>query len=129
MSDLKTKNHNLDPKSNIRYRAYKFSLTIIKLIQGFPNEKIYWTISDQLLRSATSIGANIIEAKSSSSKKDFINFYHIALKSANEAVYWLYLLRDSNLIEESKISFIINESKEINNMLGASLLTMKRKKF
>jgi len=75
------------------------------------------------------VGANLVEAKSSSSKKDFMRYYGIALKSANETRYWLNLLKDSKLIEEKNILFLINESKEIANMIGSSLLTMKHKKI
>lgn len=129
MLDLKTQNQNSNLKSNIRYRAYQFSLTIIQFIQSFPDKKIFWVFADQLLRAATSIGANLIEAKSSSSKRDFIKFYEISLKSANETIYWLCLLRDSKLIETEKIQPLINEVKEIANMIASSLLTMKKKKI
>jgi len=128
MSKLKTQNQNLNLKSNIRYRAYHFSLKIIQLIQSFPEKKTYWIIGDQLLRAATSIGANLIEAKSSSSKRDFIKFYDIALKSANETRYWLSLLKDSNLASKSVIQPLLEETKEIADMIAASLLTMKNRK-
>ena len=128
MSKLKTQNHNQEVKTNLRHRTYYFSLSIIKLVSTFPNNKIYWVISDQLLRSATSIGANIIEAKASSSKKDFIKFYQIALKSANETKYWLCLLRDGTEIDNNKIIKLLDEAKEISNMLGSSVLTLKGKK-
>ena len=72
MSELKTKNQNLNLKTNVKYRAYYFSIDVIKFVGSLPNEKVYWVISDQLLRSGTSIGANIVEAKASSSKRDFI---------------------------------------------------------
>lgn len=128
MSNLKTQNQKLNLKTNLRYRAYHFSLAVIKLVSEFPNSRIYWAISDQLLRAATSIGANLIEAKAASSKRDFIKFYEIALKSANEARYWLYLLRDSNLINWEKIKSLISEVDEIARMTGSSLLTMKGKR-
>jgi four helix bundle protein len=127
MSYRKSQNDNSNVKTNIKYRAYYFSLSIIKLINDFPNKKIYWTIGDQLLRSSTSIGANLIEAKSSSSKRDFIKYYEIALKSANETEYWLYLIKDSNLYEQVQIDNLIKEIKEICNMFGASVLTLKGK--
>lgn len=129
MLNVKTQNHNLNLKTNVRYRAYQFSLRIIHFIDNLPNKRLYWIIGDQLLRSATSIGANLIEAKSSSSKKDFIKFYEIALKSANETEYWLYLIRDGKLIVESSLNDLINEIKEISKMIAASLLTLKNKKF
>lgn len=128
MSNLKTQNQNLKLKSNIRYRAFQFSLTIIKFISDLPKKQPFFIINDQLLRCSTSIGANLIEAKASSSKKDFIHFYEIALKSANETLYWLCLLRDINLIEKDKVNDLIKEAKEIANMIGSSLLTMKNKK-
>ena len=119
-----------DYKTNNRLRAYKFSLEIILFCKSLPNKRIYWSIGDQLLRSGTSIAANVIEAKSSSSRKDFINFYSIALKSANETLYWLCVLRDTKLddVDLLKVAQLISELKEILKMLGRSLITLKRRK-
>jgi len=128
MSNLKTQNNNLNLKSNLRYRAYKFSLMVIKFVSSFPNKRIYWIMEDQLLRSAMSIGANIIEAQASSSRREFIKFYEIALKSANETKYWLCLLRDGYLINKEEVAKILKEAEEVSNMLGSSLLTLKGKK-
>lgn len=127
--NLRTQNHNLKLKSNLRQRSYGFSLEIIHFVNQLPSRKIYWTISDQLLRSATSVGANIIEAKASSSKRDFIKFYEIALKSANETKYWLLLLNESGLVKNRTIEHLIKEAEELGRMLGSSLLTMKGKKI
>ena len=128
MSNLKTQNCNSNLKTNLRYRAYHFSLSIIKFVSSLPEKKVYWIIGDQLLRSATSIGANLIEAKASSSRKDFIKFYEIALKSANETKYWLCLMRDAQLAEKDKMEQILQEAEEIAKMIAASLLTLKGKK-
>lgn len=128
MSNLKTQNQNLKLKSNIRYRAFYFSLSVIKFIVDLPKKQPFFIIIDQLLRSSTSIGANLVEAKGSSSKKDFIHFYEIALKSANETLYWLYLLKECGLIKDNKINELIKEAKEIADMVGSSLLTMKNKR-
>ena len=128
MLDFKSKNHNLNLRTDVRYRAYQFSLVVIKLVATFPEKRVFWIIGDQLLRAATSIGANLIEAKASSSKRDFIKFYQIALKSANETIYWLGLLKDAQLIESSRLELIIREVEEISRMIAASLLTMKGKK-
>jgi four helix bundle protein len=128
MSNLKTQNQSLNLKADLRRRSFKFSLIVLEFIKLLPNTKVYWVIVDQLIRAATSIGANIIEAKSSSSKRDFIRFYEIALKSANETKYWLYLLREGKLVERARVDFIIKEAEEIANMLGSSLLTLKGKK-
>ena len=128
ISNLKTQNQMSNVKSaNIKHRAYLFSLKIICLVKNFPQNKIYLIFTDQLLRAATSIGANLIEAKASSSKRDFIKFYEIALKSCNETIYWLYLLRDSKLIKKEKTKPLIDEATEISKMVGSSLLTLKGK--
>jgi len=117
-------------KDQLKYRAYRFSIKIIKFIATLPNQRTYWVIIDQLLRSATSIGANIIEAQAASSRKDFIKFYEIALKSANETKYWLGLLRDATDANKENVNLLLEEAKELGNILGASLLTLKgRKKF
>ncbi len=128
-SKLKTQSNSSKRKTELRYRCYDFSIAIIKFIDSLPNQKTYWVIADQLLRSATSIGANIIEAKASSSRRDFIRFYEIALKSANETKYWLCLLRDATKAERISVNKLLKETEEISKMLGSSILTLKNKKF
>jgi len=117
-------------QNNLKYRAYHFSIMMIDFLEVLPKDYIYQTIGGQVLRSATSIGANIIEAQAGRTKKDFINFYHIALKSANETKYWLFILKEklkqSNL--KTDVEILLKEAIEISNMLGASLLTMKNKR-
>lgn len=117
-----------DGKSNNKLRAYRFSLQIIAFISTFPDKRIYWVIGDQLLRSSTSIGANIVEAKSSSSRREFIKYYEIALKSANETMYWLCLLRDSGLVSKESVAPVLKEAVELSKMIGSSLLTLKGKR-
>jgi len=129
----KAQSHNLKLKAvektqQVKYRAYQFSIKIIQFTSQFPNKRVFWIIADQLIRAATSIGANIIEAQAASSKRDFIKFYEIALKSANETKYWLGLLRDATEVEKKKVNGLLNESAEIAKILGASLLTLKGKK-
>ncbi|KUK83893.1 MAG: hypothetical protein XD98_0218 [Microgenomates bacterium 39_6] len=128
-SKFKVQSNNSKRKIELRYRCYDFSIAVIKFIDHLPNQKTYWVISDQLLRSATSVGANIIEAKSSSSRRDFIRFYEIALKSANETKYWLCLLRDATEANKVRIENLLKETEEISKMLGSSILTLKNKKF
>lgn len=129
ISNLKSKNHNSNIKSNnVKVRAYHFSLDIIRFINDLPNKRAFWSIGDQLIRSATSVGANLIEAQASSSKREFIKFYAIALKSANETKYWIALLRDSYEDLKPACNKLLAEVTEIGNMLGSSILTMKGKK-
>jgi len=79
-------------KNILQSRSYGLSLEVINLLEAFPRNYIYQTLGKQLLRSATLVGANIIEVQAGRTKRDFTNFYHIALKSANETKYWLALL-------------------------------------
>jgi four helix bundle protein len=124
MEKQKGKNKNI-----LKYRAYQFSLDIIDLLLLLPKNYIFEVIGKQLLRSATSIAANIIEAQAGRTKKDFINFYHIALKSSNETKYWICVVREKleNKDLKSKIADWLQEAVEISNMLGDSIVTMKNK--
>ncbi|MFH0764456.1 MAG: four helix bundle protein [Candidatus Omnitrophota bacterium] len=110
---------------DIKERTLLFSLEIVKFLESFPKTYIADTIGKQLLRSATSIGANIVEAQAAPSKKDFTNFYNISLKSANETKYWLALwgkiLRDRN----TDIEKLQKEVDEISRILAKSILTIK----
>lgn len=81
---------------------------------------------DQLLRSATSIGANLVEGSAGASKKDFIKFYTIALKSANETKYWLYLLKETILQNNEQTVILINEVNEIAKVIGAIVVNAKK---
>ncbi len=111
-------------KDNFIKRALKFSIEVIKLTGLFPNKRQFWIIADQIIRSACSIGANMTEANSASSKKDYINFYSYALKSANETKYWLILLE--KLWNNPRIKGLIQEVEELARILAASIITMKK---
>lgn len=82
-------------KENFINRLVKFSVSVINLCEEIKDQKrILWPICDQLIRSATSVGANIVEAKGSDSKKDYTKFFEIALKSANETKYWFMVAQE-----------------------------------
>lgn len=115
-----------DKKEDFYKRTLAFSIRIIHLVDLLPRERSYWVIIDQLIRAATSIGANIIEAKAASSKKDYINFYSHALKSANETIYWLTLLRETRKIPLKEINLLLDEAKQLGNIIAASIITMKK---
>jgi len=121
-------NQNSKLKTELKYRAYQYSIKIIEFLDTLPKDITSEVITKQLLRSATSIGANIVEAKGSSSKKDFTNFFSHALKSANESLYWLGLLRDAKKINNAQLEYLLDETKELANILGSSILTLKGKK-
>ena len=111
----------------IRERAYAFSLDIIRLYQQIKARNEF-VLSKQLLRSGTSIGANIEEASAAQSRKDFIAKMSVASKEARETLYWLRLLRDSNICTVKELGGTIEESQEIIKMLTAIVKTSQTKK-
>ena len=122
---------NKDGKSKLelKRRAYIYALEIIKFIDSLDKRDMsVEIISKQLLRSATSIGANIIEAQAGSSKKDFTNFFSYSLKSANESKFWFGLLRDSGKSNKDRANLLLQETSELANILCSSILTLRGKR-
>jgi four helix bundle protein len=115
-------------KEQFYQRIYRYGLTIIKFVENLPKDQTSKILGNQLLRSDTSVAANIIEAKSASSKRDYLNFYQHALKSANESKLWICYLRDSGKINTDEWKKVLSETNEIANILAASILTMKNKR-
>jgi four helix bundle protein len=112
------------PPQNLPERTFIFSCRIVSLCQTldqFPG--VSRTLSNQLLRSATSIGANIEEGQGSQSTADFTSKYSIACKEARETHYWLRLLAATKIIKEDQIKDLINEA----NQLIAILVTIVKK--
>ena len=115
-------------KNEFKGRIYRFVLDVIGLVDRLPAEQASRIISDQLLRSTTSIGANVIEAQAASSRKDYTNFFTYSLKSANECKFWLGLLRDSGKGDKATVTKLLKEATEIANILATSILTLKGRK-
>lgn len=94
-----------ESKDNIIVKkSYSFALDVIKIYKFLIDEKKEYVISKQMLRSGTSVGANIHEAVASESKKDFIHKFGIAVKEARETSYWLNLLKDSDYLTDEKFN-------------------------
>ena len=116
-------------KSNIlKDKSYAFALRSIKLFQYLTAEHREYVLSKQLLRSGTSIGANIEEAFQGESRSDFIHKLSIANKEAFETHYWLRLLRDSEILTPKQAESLLHECDEIQRMLVAAIKTSKAKK-
>jgi len=112
-------------KENIvRNKSYDFALKIVKLSRELNDQKEF-VLSRQLLRSGTSIGANIEEADGAFSKKDFIYKMQIALKEAKESHYWIRLLRDTNFVSPKEANELLKECEEITYILTAILKKAK----
>ena len=116
-------------KEKLYQRIYKYALHIIALSKKLPIDISSQVLIKQLIRSGTSVSANLIEAKAASSKKDYINFYTHALKSANESKLWLSLIRDTVGESNEFTKSLIKETNEIANILAASIITMKKNKI
>ena len=105
-------------KENIlKDKSYLFSVRIVKLSQFLVKEQKEFILSKQILRSGTSVGANIREAEYGQSKADFIHKLSISLKEANETEYWLDLLFDTNYLEEKLYNSLKADIKELLKLL------------
>jgi len=115
-------------KQEFKLRIYRYVIRLIRFLVKIPNEPVSREIKSQLTRSGASIGANYFEAEAASSKKDYQNYFSIALKSTNESRFWLSVIMDANLLPvelSNECNELLKETKEIANILGASILTMK----
>lgn len=112
-------------KSIVYDKAFMFAIKIVNLYKSLCKEKHEFVLSKQLLRSGTSIGANISEALEGQSKKDFIAKLQISLKEANESRYWINLLKETDYIDEVCENDMINSLEEIIKILVSILKTSK----
>src|SRR5258706_12802694 len=120
---------NTEYKEQFKRRIYFYTLKSLKELEKIPTkDMIVQVIVEQLIRSLTSIGANIIEGQASSSRKDFTNFISYSLKSANETKFWLGLLRDLAKLDRTIANELLQETNEISKMLGSTVLKLKGRK-
>ncbi len=115
----------MNNKSVLLSKSTDFSIRIINLYKYLNEEKCETTLSKQVLRCGTSIGANINEANYAQSKADFISKLHIALKETAETEYWLYLLRKTSYLTNEMYDSIIPDCMEIKRILISSINTAK----
>ncbi len=111
-----------DAAKTLRDRSFAFALRIVKLIDVLDSERRDWTLSRQLLKSGTSIGANIREARFAQSTADFVSKLSIALKEAEETSYWLELLHGAQRISTADFQFL---SADLNFLIGTLVNTIK----
>ena len=115
------------PNSILREKSKKFAIDIIGICREMRKNKIEYSLVNQLLRSGTSIGANVHEAQFAQGTKDFISKFEIALKECNESDYWLDILLSTNSIEKNRCLKLRADCDEIRKMLISSVTTMKNK--
>lgn len=117
----------MEVKQTARYKSKHFAIRIVHLYQYLCNEKKEYVLSKQLLRSGTSIGANLAESECAISRKDFLSKIYIALKESNETLYWLELLYETGYISSIEYHSIKVDCEELHKILSATTKTMQTK--
>lgn len=114
-------------KDELSKRMIQFTLRIIRLAEKYQANRALSPVFNQLIRSGSSIGANVTEAQGSASRKDFKNYFHIALKSAKETNYWLLVLLEYGGDIALDAKQLQNENTQFIKILTSSILTIKSK--
>ena len=117
----------MEKKDVLKEKSFEFAVRIVKLVNYLQEEKKEFILSKQLLRSGTAIGALVSEAKFGQSNADFLSKMYIALKEANETLYWLKLLYVTEYISFSQFESMECDGNEILAMLISTTKTMKNK--
>ena len=107
----------------IKNQSKAFAIRIVRLYRYLREEKNEWVLSKQLLRSCTSIGANVVEALASISKKEFLSKMYISFKECCETEYWLDLLHDTNYLSDEEYESIYKDNIELRKLLSSITLT------
>jgi four helix bundle protein len=111
----------------VQEKSFAFAIRIVNLYKYLTAEKKEFVLSKQLLRSGTSIGANVEEAIGGVSDKDFLNKLGIAYKEARESIYWLKLLHAADYITKDEFESLHNDAEEICKILGKIQITTKNR--
>ena len=114
---------SLEYEQTAKFKSKKFAVRIVNLYKYLGNDKKEYVLSKQILRSGTSIGANIAEAECGISKKDFLSKIYIALKECVETIYWLDLLYETGYIDERMYLSMKSDCDELRKMLSATTKT------
>ena len=116
---------NLTSTKPLQEKSYLFAIDVVKMCRRMMNVQKEFVLSKQLLRSGSSIGANIEESQFAQSKADFISKLSIALKEANESRYWIRLLADTEYIDKTEKEILLKTLHDIIPILIRSLKTAK----
>jgi four helix bundle protein len=111
--------------NELKKRTKQFGLRVIKLVEALPSGKTAHVISNQLLRSGTSVGANYRSACRARSKPDFISKASISIEEADESLYWMEMLIEAEIMPKEKLAALMKECDEIVAILTASVKTAK----
>ncbi|WP_243830871.1 four helix bundle protein [Thiosulfatimonas sediminis] len=118
----------MSDKNNIQAKSFAFSVRIVKLYQFLSKEHKEYVLSKQLLRSGTSVGANVNEAQAAQTKADFVSKMSIASKEAREAKYWLDLLSETQYLNKNEphVQSLLEQSEELIKILTSIVKTAQQ---
>lgn len=115
-------------ESIVKNKSFAFAVRIVNLYKLLTGERKEFVISKQLLRSGTSVGANVREALNAESKADFVHKLAIAQKECDESLYWLELLKETNYLNENEYNSIEADATELLKIIRSIVITSKNKK-
>ena len=118
----------MNTKSVALQKSFAFALRIIKLCDYLCEEKRAFVIAKQLLKSGTSVGANLSESDCAMSENDFLAKVYVAYKECSETQYWLELIKEAGYISQEQFNSIYSDCNEITKMLAATTKTLENKK-
>ena len=113
--------------SPLHKKSYRFAVRIVKMVKHIVSCHKEFSITNQILRSGTAIGALVREAEFAQSPQDFANKLSIALKEGNETFYWLNLLHDTDYIDQNAFESMLNDCNELIALLVSSIKTTKQR--
>ena len=113
-------------ENNVQNKSFQFAVRIVNLCKILRNERQEYILSKQLLRSGTSIGANIAEAQQAQTRPDFLSKLNNSLKETSETLYWLRLLEATDYLTQSEFESICFDCVELEKILTASVKAMKK---
>lgn len=114
----------MDQENTALFKSKRFAVRIVNLYRFLCNDKKEYVLSKQLLRSGTSIGANLSEAESAMSRKDFLAKVYIALKECSETLYWIELLHETDYLTDIMFDSVYSDCLEIKRMLNSTTKTL-----
>ena len=116
-----------DLSQDIRDRTFRFACAVSSLVVSLDTEYKLRSTVDQLLRSATSVGANLEEAKAASSRREFLKYVQISLRESREAIYWIRICAELKIGPEAELRDLRGEGDQIARILGAIVVSTKRR--
>lgn len=116
-----------ETKSILKDKSFAFAIEIVKTYKVLVEEKREYVMSKQLLRSGTSVGANIRESKNAESTNDFIHKLGISQKECDETLYWLELLKETEYLNQEAFGNLSDQANQILKMIRSTILTIKQK--